>query len=57
MKNSAETDHRPWGYYIVLADEPDHKVKRIVVYPGKRLSLQNTKKGPNTGMLCPDKES
>jgi mannose-6-phosphate isomerase len=34
------TDHRPWGYYIILADEPDHKVKRIVVYPGKRLSLQ-----------------
>ncbi len=35
-----ETDHRPWGYYTVLADEVDHKVKRIVVYPGKRLSLQ-----------------
>lgn len=35
-----ETDHRPWGYYRVLADEADHKVKRIVVYPGKRLSLQ-----------------
>lgn len=33
-------DHRPWGYYLVLADEPDHKVKRLVVYPGKRLSLQ-----------------
>jgi mannose-6-phosphate isomerase len=33
-------DHRPWGFYRVLADEPDHKVKRIVVYPGKRLSLQ-----------------
>jgi mannose-6-phosphate isomerase-like protein (cupin superfamily) len=33
-------DHRPWGYYRVLADEPDHKVKRIVVYPGQRLSLQ-----------------
>jgi mannose-6-phosphate isomerase-like protein (cupin superfamily) len=31
---------RPWGYYVVLADEKDHKVKRIVVYPGKRLSLQ-----------------
>ena len=44
MKNSAETDHRPWGYYIVLADEPDHKVKRIVVYPGKRLSLQKHQK-------------
>ena len=33
-------DHRPWGFYDVLADEPDHKVKRILVYPGKRLSLQ-----------------
>ncbi|MEE8584160.1 MAG: phosphomannose isomerase type II C-terminal cupin domain [Acidobacteriota bacterium] len=35
-----EEDHRPWGYYKVLADEADHKVKRIVVYPGQRLSLQ-----------------
>lgn len=33
-------EHRPWGYYIVLADEPDHKVKRVVVHPGQRLSLQ-----------------
>ncbi len=39
-----EEDHRPWGYYQVLADEPDHKVKRIVVYPGKRLSLQRHKR-------------
>jgi mannose-6-phosphate isomerase len=35
-----ETDHRPWGYYEVLSDGSDHKVKRITVYPGKRLSLQ-----------------
>ncbi|MBM4272010.1 MAG: cupin domain-containing protein [Deltaproteobacteria bacterium] len=33
-------DHRPWGYYCVLSDETDHKVKRIVVYPQQRLSLQ-----------------
>ncbi len=33
-------DHRPWGYYEVLSDRADHKVKRIVIYPGKRLSLQ-----------------
>ena len=33
-------DHRPWGYYVILADEQDHKVKRIIVYPGKRISLQ-----------------
>jgi mannose-6-phosphate isomerase len=35
-----EEDHRPWGYYTVLSDESDHKVKRIVVHPGRRLSLQ-----------------
>ncbi len=35
-----EEDHRPWGYYRVLADEVDHKVKMIVVHPGQRLSLQ-----------------
>jgi len=34
------TDHRPWGKFTVLADEPDHKVKRITVNPGSRLSLQ-----------------
>ena len=33
-------DHRPWGYYQVLGDEPRYKVKRIVVEPGHRLSLQ-----------------
>ncbi|RLA81022.1 MAG: mannose-6-phosphate isomerase [Deltaproteobacteria bacterium] len=35
-----EIGHRPWGYYEVLSDAPDHKVKRIVVRPGARLSLQ-----------------
>jgi len=35
-----ETDHRPWGCYEVLADAADHKVKRITVHPGRRLSLQ-----------------
>jgi mannose-6-phosphate isomerase len=37
-------DHRPWGYYVVLADETDHKVKKIAVYPGQRFSLQRHKK-------------
>jgi mannose-6-phosphate isomerase len=36
-----EFAERPWGTYTVLSeDAPDHKVKRIVVYPGKRLSYQ-----------------
>ena len=34
------TELKPWGYFTVLADEADHKVKRIVVHPGHRLSLQ-----------------
>jgi glycosyltransferase involved in cell wall biosynthesis len=40
LERTQREDHRPWGYYCVLADEPDHKVKRIVVYPGQRVSLQ-----------------
>ena len=36
-----EYDERPWGSYTVLDSSPsDHKVKRIVVTPGKRLSYQ-----------------
>jgi len=36
-----EYSERPWGNYTVLSDDaPDHKVKRIVVHPGKRLSYQ-----------------
>ena len=33
--------HRPWGFYENLSDADNHKVKRITVYPGKRLSLQS----------------
>jgi mannose-6-phosphate isomerase len=36
-----EFDARPWGSFTVLDDELfDHKVKRIIVAPGKRLSYQ-----------------
>lgn len=35
-----EHDIRPWGEYWVLEDPPTHKVKRIQVNPGGRLSLQ-----------------
>lgn len=34
------TAHRPWGTYTVLEDTPGYKIKRIMVKPGKRLSLQ-----------------
>ena len=35
-----EHDIRPWGEYWVLDDATAHKVKRILVNPGQRLSLQ-----------------
>ncbi|MDH5718691.1 MAG: phosphomannose isomerase type II C-terminal cupin domain [Spirochaetia bacterium] len=31
---------KPWGYYEILSDSNDHKVKRITVYPNERLSYQ-----------------
>jgi len=40
LELTAREDHRPWGYYKVLQDASDRKVKEIVVYPNKRLSLQ-----------------
>jgi mannose-6-phosphate isomerase-like protein (cupin superfamily) len=35
-----EHDERPWGKYFVLEDTLTHKVKRIEVKPGGRLSYQ-----------------
>ena len=32
--------YRPWGTYEVLTEGKNYKIKRIVVNPGKRLSLQ-----------------
>lgn len=35
-----DRDTRPWGRWEVLSETPTHKVKRIVVRPGQRLSYQ-----------------
>jgi mannose-6-phosphate isomerase-like protein (cupin superfamily) len=35
-----ELEYRPWGYYVVLGEQAAFKVKKTVVYPGRRLSLQ-----------------
>ncbi len=32
--------HRPWGTYEVLLEHKNYKIKRIIVQPEKRLSLQ-----------------
>ena len=31
---------RPWGWYETLSEAPNHKIKRISVLPGQRISLQ-----------------
>ena len=40
MNPMLEHDIRPWGEYFVLDVSETHKVKRIVVKPGGRLSYQ-----------------
>lgn len=34
------TVYRPWGTFSILDEGLNYKVKRLVVYPGKKLSLQ-----------------
>ena len=34
------TERRPWGQFEVLSDAESHKVKRLTVDPGHRLSYQ-----------------
>lgn len=38
--NFLDYEERPWGSYLVLRDEADHKVKSISVTPGSRISYQ-----------------
>lgn len=40
MANIHTTAHRPWGTYTILDESSAYKVKRIVVRPGAKLSLQ-----------------
>ncbi len=40
MTENNRTD-RPWGSFFVLEDRQQTKVKRLVVNPGQRLSLQS----------------
>jgi len=34
-------EERPWGWFEILFEEAQLKIKRIMVKPGKRLSLQS----------------
>lgn len=43
MENSPCFEERPWGSFTILEEHDNHKVKRIDVLPGKRLSYQRHK--------------
>jgi mannose-6-phosphate isomerase-like protein (cupin superfamily) len=43
QEDRAPTEVRPWGAFYVLEEGPGYKVKRILVTPGGRLSLQSHK--------------
>jgi mannose-6-phosphate isomerase len=38
--SGVSSERRPWGGFDVLADDATHKVKRLTVDPGQRLSYQ-----------------
>jgi mannose-6-phosphate isomerase len=40
IPSPSHDETRPWGQFAVLADSADHKVKRLTVSPGRRLSYQ-----------------
>jgi mannose-6-phosphate isomerase len=40
IDNSPRFDRRPWGTFTVIDEGDGFKVKRIEVFPGKRLSYQ-----------------
>ena len=43
QKQSLDHDKRPWGEFQVIDSGDGFQVKRIIVLPGKRLSLQSHK--------------
>jgi len=34
------TEYRPWGFFTVLEEKSNYKVKKLVIGPHKKLSLQ-----------------
>ena len=43
LLNKSSREDRIWGYYDVLHEEDNYKVKKLVLYPGMKISLQKHK--------------
>ena len=46
---------RPWGGYIILIDDTQYKVKKLIINPKKRFSLQYHKKRTETWTIVKGK--
>lgn len=40
LEKCKREEKRPWGFYEILAEKPEYKVKRITVLPQEEISLQ-----------------
>ena len=44
-------EDRPWGYFKILDEKKEYKIKELVVNPGSRLSLQSHEKRQETWVV------
>jgi glucokinase len=51
-RESNESSLAPWGFWQVLEEAPDYKVKRLYVHPGHRLSYQKHQQREETWMIA-----
>jgi len=49
---SHERSLAPWGFWQVIEEGPEYKVKRLYVHPGHRLSYQKHEKREETWMIA-----
>ena len=38
--NNKSFEIRPWGEFHILSEQEDFKIKKIIIYPGQRISYQ-----------------
>ena len=53
--NPAPIEKRPWGGYVVLIDDENYKVKKLIINPKKRFSLQFHNKRTETWIIVSGK--
>ena len=49
------SETRPWGGYVILIDDEKYKVKKLIINPKKRFSLQLHKKRTETWTIVKGK--